>query len=270
MADDRFGYENDVLPGSARAALILSNGKTIQLQDGDFQLEEQDGTRLHGDSGALRYDDAHLSSGDATLYNTLRVPIAGTYRIVLPDGTAVWLNAASELRFPVRFNGDRRTVALRGEGYFEVAPDAQKPFSVTANGDTIQVLGTSFNISAYEPARTTTTLVSGKVAVAAPKGRKALEPGQQAVSTPASVRVSAGDMEKAIAWKNGYFYFSNESLPDIMEQLSRWYGVSVSYEEKVNPGVHIGAASAGKPAWVKSWNNCSCSAAIASASGAAS
>lgn len=241
VPDDRFGYQNDVLPGTSRATLTLSNGKTVQLQGDDFLLEEKDGTRLRSDSGALQYN-ALTASGSETLYNTLRVPLAGTYRIVLPDGTAVWLNAASELRFPVRFTGSQRIVSLRGEGYFEVAPDAQKPFSVQVAGDTINVLGTAFNISAYQPGRTATTLVSGKVAVAARKGSKALQPGQQAVSTAAALQVSPADMEKATAWKNGYFYFSNESIAEVMEQLTRWYGITVAYEGAVDTRMRIGGS----------------------------
>lgn len=241
VADNRFGHENDVLPGTSRAELILSNGKAILLQSNHLTFEEEDGTRLRSDSGALHYD-ANAASGETTLYNTLRVPVAGTYRIVLPDGTAVWLNAASELQFPVRFTGNKRTVTLRGEGYFEVAKDAQKPFSVQVNGDTLAVLGTTFNISAYDPSRTTTSLMNGKVAVAARKGKKVLEPGQAAVSTAAALKVGKADLEKATAWKNGYFYFNNESITEIMDQVARWYGITVRYSGDVPKGQHIGGS----------------------------
>ncbi|WP_341836730.1 FecR domain-containing protein [Chitinophaga pollutisoli] len=241
VPDDRFGHQNDVLPGTSRATLTLSNGQTVQLRGEDFLLEEKDGTRLRSDSGALQYNTL-AASGSETLYNTLRVPLAGTYRIVLPDGTAVWLNAASELRFPVRFTGSQRIVSLRGEGYFEVAADAQKPFSVQVEGDTINVLGTAFNISAYQSGRTATTLVSGKVAIAARKGRKALTPGQQAVSTTTALQVSPADMEKATAWKNGYFYFSNESIAEVMQQLTRWYGITVVYESAIDSRMRIGGS----------------------------
>lgn len=241
VPDNRFGYENDVLPGTSRAELTLSNGRTVLLQGDNILLQEEDGTSLRSDSGALRYDDL-ASTGSNALYNTLRVPVAGTYRIVLPDGTAVWLNAASELRFPVRFTGAQRIVTLSGEAYFEVAQNAQKPFSVQVNGDTVQVLGTAFNVSAYESSRSATTLVSGKVAIAARSGRKALAPGQQAVSSAAGLKIIRADMEKATAWKNGYFYFSNESIHDIMNQLARWYGITVAYSGTVNNNMHIGGS----------------------------
>lgn len=241
VADNRFGHENDVLPGTSRAELVLSNGKTILLQGEHMSLEEEDGTRLRSDSGAIHYD-ANTASGETALYNTLRVPVAGTYRIVLPDGTAVWLNAASELQFPVRFTGNKRTVTLRGEGYFEVAKDAHKPFSVQVYGDTVEVLGTTFNISAYDPSRTTTSLMNGKVAVAARKGKKVLEPGQAAVSTTAALKIGKADIEKATAWKNGYFYFNNESITEIMDQVARWYGITVRFNGDVAKGQHIGGS----------------------------
>lgn len=236
VADVTYGHQNDVLPGSSRAELTLSNGKKILLQTDSVQLQEEDGSTLHGRNGSLHYAAGREeNAGEDTRYNTLRVPAAGTYAITLPDGTRVWLNAESELTFPLRFKGGERSVTLRGEGFFEVAPDPEHIFRVKTEEQEIVVLGTSFNIDAYHTSRTATTLLSGKVKLHAAGKETVMLPGQLAIAGRQSVRIMAADVEKATAWKNGYFYFSKETLPAIMEQIGRWYGVTVEYNVAVDP-----------------------------------
>lgn len=239
VADHTYGYKNDVLPGTAQAELILSNGKKVMLQKDSVELEEEDGTRLRSHMGILQYAAGDEPPGTGHLYNTLRVPEAGTFFLKLPDGTSVWLNAESELTFPVRFNDNERTVVLKGEGYFEVAKDAVRPFKVSVNDNEIQVLGTTFNISAYGTV-TTTTLLSGRVAVAAAGKKALLQPGQQALSRGGSLYTAPADVEKAIAWRKGYFYFSQDPVTVIMDQLSRWYGVTIKYEGNIPMSVKYG------------------------------
>ena len=161
-------------------------------------------------------------------------------QLTLPDGTKVWLDAASSLTYPTAFKGSDRTVELTGEGYFEVAHDKRRPFTVKAGGQTIRDIGTHFNVNAYtdEPAQVT-TLLEGAVSV----DGHLLRPGEKATVTGATVsgstaggadvRVSRGDPEQAVAWKNGLFYFSDAGLETVMRQLSRWYNVDVSYEGNI-------------------------------------
>lgn len=243
VADLVYGYKNDVLPGTTQAELTLSNGEKVILRKDSVELQEEDGTRLRSNHGALQYSaGALVQQESAILYNTLRVPAAGTFHLRLPDGTGVWLNAASELTFPVRFPGSERRVELKGEGYFEVAQDAGRPFTVTVNNNEIHVMGTSFNIAAYSEQHTATTLLSGKVAVAAQGKNIVLKPGQQAVAVPGSLTVHAADVEAVTAWKNGYFYFNETTITGVMEQLSRWYGITVAYHGNISRSVKYGGS----------------------------
>jgi ferric-dicitrate binding protein FerR (iron transport regulator) len=219
---------NDVLPGSSQAVLQLANGKTVTLgsQAGNT-ITEADGTTIRRGNGRLEYADAG-DSAVAGLYNTLTTR-AGQYQLTLEDGTRVWLNAASSLTFPVHFNGAERKVTLSGEGYFDVAANAHQPFKVTVNGVDVLVLGTRFNIGAYGPA-IKTTLVSGAVKVQLP-GQRAwqLAPGQQASVQQEQVAITPADVEKAVAWKEGIFYFKDDDFRDIMEQVARWYDLELEF-----------------------------------------
>lgn len=229
VADQSHTFHNDVLPGSNQAVLQLGNGKTVALgsQAGDT-ITEADGTTIRRGNGSLVYADAGDSAA-AGLYNTLTTR-AGQYQLTLEDGTKVWLNAASSLTFPVHFNGAERKVTLTGEGYFEVAANARQPFKVTVNQVDVLVLGTQFNIGAYGPA-IKTTLVSGTVKVQLPGQRSwQLAPGQQASVQQAQVSITRADTEKAIAWKEGIFYFKDDDFRDIMEQVARWYDVELEFK----------------------------------------
>ncbi|QJB32057.1 FecR domain-containing protein [Chitinophaga oryzae] len=226
---------HDAQPGTSKAVLTLADGTTVPLDSaGASQFEEKDGTRINKSQGSLVYGHSG-NTEEKILFNTLATPRGGEYQITLPDGSRVWLNAASSLRFPTRFAGNERTVYLNGEAYFEITPNARQPFHVQlSDNQQITVLGTSFNVMNYaDENNSTTTLVTGKVMVSRPGGQQAvLAPSQQAVITRGQDRiaVSEADVDKTIAWKTGMFEFEDDDLPSIMRQLARWYDVTVVYE----------------------------------------
>ncbi|WP_341835399.1 FecR domain-containing protein [Chitinophaga pollutisoli] len=221
-------YKNDVPPGGNRASLMLANGDVIDLDAAaDGKLAQQGTTRISKlQDGQVAYNEDE----DATVaaWNTLTTPRGGQFRLTLPDGTQVWLNAASSLRFPTAFVGKERIVELTGEAYFEVAKDAGKPFIVkAAGGMDVQVLGTHFNVAAYEEEPSSTvTLLEGAVTV----NRQQLEPGQQAIRQNGHIRIRPADTEQAVAWKNGYFSFNDADITTVMKELERWYDIKVQYD----------------------------------------
>lgn len=222
--------KNDVQPGSDKAQLFLSDGQQVDLGR-EHKLSEKNGVQIVDVKGGITYDPTS-STTKKLIYNTLVVPKAGTYHLTLADGTKVWLNAQSQIRFPVQFNQHDRKVYLEGEAYFEVAKDSKRPFSVVINdSNTIEVLGTSFNINSYK-ATSTTTLVDGSVRVNNGKEQQLLKPGQQA-HVGEGIKVEQGDVEKAIAWKGGDFYFKSDGIDEITEQLSRWYDVDFKFKGEI-------------------------------------
>jgi transmembrane sensor len=239
-----------ILPGGNKAILTLADGSTIILDTaGNTTLAQQGATKvIKLNNGQLAYKDSSAQNAGATvLYNSIRTPNGGQYRIILPDGTNAWLNAASELRFPIRFTGIERTVQLIGEAFFEVAKNSTMPFKViTTDGHhretgSVEVLGTSFNVNAYnnEPA-VKTTLVEGKVKVSTPASGNdrqpvLLTPGMQSIFSQdqeqaGRIQVRKVDTDDVIAWKNGLFNFNNADIKTVMRQLARWYDVEVVYE----------------------------------------
>lgn len=220
-------------PGSNKATLQLANGKQIILNDiptgKDVQVAGM--KIIKTAAGKVIYQvDQHESS---EAINTITTPRGGEHEIVLADGSKVWLNASSSLRFPVAFNKNNRTVELNGEAYFEIAKDASKPFSVNANGTTIAVLGTSFNINAYNDNPTVTaTLLDGSVKFKKAGKEVLLTPGQQGIvfNNGSDIKVAAADIEKVMGWKNGYFVFRDENIAEIMKQVSRWYNVDIEFD----------------------------------------
>lgn len=230
--DSRKAATADILPGGNRAILTLANGKTIALS------EAEAGIIIHDDQ--VTYTDrskqiARLSP-DAFGYMVLATPNGGTYQVTLPDGSEVWLNAASELIYPLRFSGTERVVTISGEAYFSVAKNAQNPFKVISKQQEIQVLGTAFNVSAYadEP-ETKTTLVQGGVQIRNVQSGaiNRLLPNEQSVVHASSTEIQQVDAEPYIAWKNGYFYFKHTPFEEVMRQLARWYDVEVIYRGEV-------------------------------------
>ena len=229
----------DISPGGNKAILTLGDGSSIVLDSAkNGSLASQGNTNVtKSKKGELVYNSSGPADKSA-LYNTVTTPKGGQYHIILPDGSKVWLNAASSLRFPTAFTGKERKVEITGEVYFEVAHNTKMPFVVTSGETEIKVLGTHFNVMAYSDEKVlNTTLLEGSVKVSRAGKFALLSPGQQA-----SVRMISDDIrivddidiEKEMAWKNGYFQFEDDNLENIMRQISRWYDVDVTYEG--NPG----------------------------------
>lgn len=246
---------NDISPGGNKAILTLDNGEKVVLEDAKNGVISQQGNAAVNktDSGQLSYQSTGNTSA-AIVYNTITTPYGGQYQVTLQDGTKVWLNAGSSLRFPAAFSGDHRNVTLTGEAYFEVAKDKARPFFVTVGAGaatplTVKVLGTHFNINAYpEEQQHTVTLVEGAVKVDYGAANALLAPGREAVLDKVSGRLqtAATDTESAIAWKNGYFIFDNEKVESIMRQISRWYDVKISYQGDVSKKAIGGSLSRSK------------------------
>ncbi len=238
-------YYNDVAPGTSKATLTLGNGQVIVLDEtaqGDLGFHE--GTRMQNDSALLRYEARDDQDSEVT-YNTFTTPVGGSYALVLSDGTKVWLNALSSLRFPTRFTGQHRTVILEGEAYFEVVTQPGKHFMVTTGeGINVEVLGTHFNIMSYpDEKKMITTLLEGKVELKR-EGDLAtytLQPGEAAHynKSDRKTHISNADVDEAVAWKNNIFLFNNDNLTDIMRRLERWYDVKVEYNGKTKVNSHF-------------------------------
>lgn len=235
-------YKSDVAPGSGKAVLTLANGRQILLEGaGKGSLAREGATDIIMlDSGALAYQPTG-NDNHTTGYNTITTPRAGQYNIQLPDGSKVWLNAASSLRFPVAFAGKERVVEVTGEAYFEIAANARQPFKVKAGQQEVQVLGTHFNISAYAEDKTvSTTLLEGLVRVTNGEATQYLHPGQQAQSDNQSIAlVKQPNIDEVMAWKNGVFRFNESSVEMVMKQLERWYDVEVVYESSNRPATQF-------------------------------
>jgi transmembrane sensor len=230
--------KNDVAPGGNKALLILADGSTIVLDsaaNGAIAKQEMTTIRKSAD-GQIIYEAnsspvSRLPS--AVLYNTMRTPKGGQYQLTLPDGSKVWLNAASSITYPTTFNGSTREVSMTGEAYFEVAKNRSKPFVVKTTKEEIRVLGTEFNVNAYEDeAAMKTSLLEGSVKI----GNKTLRPGQAYISG----HVVQTNTQQDVAWKNGYFNFDKADLPAVLRQLSRWYDIEVKYEGPVKRRVFRG------------------------------
>lgn len=229
----------NIIPGGNKATLTLANGKKISLTDSDEgQLAEQAGIRVTKTAeGQLIYTVTNVGPAEAgaePLYNVIETPTGGKYEVNLPDGTRVWLNSASSLRYPLRFSNQERKVEMTGECYFEVAQHKSKPFRVSFSNQTVEVLGTHFNINAYsdEPA-VKTTLLEGSVRLNYKGMARVLKPGQQAAVNGNDLTLSNVDLEQVVAWKKGDFAFDGTPLKAILRQISRWYNVEVSFEGTV-------------------------------------
>lgn len=242
-------FKNDVAPGGNKAVLTLANGTTIVLDRAhNGQVANQGNVKVvKVNSGLLAYSSPQAAGGGqpavdgketVVQFNRLSTPRGGQYQLVLPDGSKVWLNAASSIRYPTAFAGKERKVEITGEVYFEVAHDPDKPFRVVAGDMEVEVLGTHFNINAYEDEATiNTTLLEGGIKVTEGSHVQMLRPGEQAqLNRDGQIRlVKDANVDAAVAWKNGYFSFDKAGLQAVMHQLSRWYNVDVSYQGDIPP-----------------------------------
>ncbi|RQO71984.1 hypothetical protein DBR43_12235 [Pedobacter sp. KBW06] len=229
----------DLQPGKHQAVLTLANGSKIELEDlqkGRFASEA--GVILEkSEDGQISYktNNNTASAKERPLsYNTVSTPKGGLYQVILPDGTKVWLNAASSLKYPVQFASQERRVTLTGEAYFEVSKRKAQPFIVSTDQQVVKVLGTHFNINSYSDHRqTSTTLLEGRVSVSAlarPSASKILEPGQQAQLKGTEITLTKANTEAVMAWKRNLFSFDDADLKTIMTEFSRWYDVPVFFE----------------------------------------
>ena len=232
-----------IVPGSKKAVLILDNGEAIDLKStSGVELKEKDGTVIQVDSTALNYQQAPARTSEKLAYNKVNVPRGGEYQLTLSDGSKVQLNSMSSIRFPVQFAQACRLVELEGEAYFEVSKTGQ-PFIVQTKGMKIEVLGTTFNISAYANEEYQTTLVSGSVKVQTENGsNRILKPSEQACITSGSNQINVRNVDTAFytSWIHGKINFKDQRLDDIMKTLARWYDMDVVYENEATKELRFG------------------------------
>jgi len=235
--------KSDVQPGGNKAILTLANGQHIVLDSAaNGTLAQQGSAQVVKEAGELKYEAGSSGEKPEIAYNILSTPKGGQYRLVLPDGSKVWLNAASSIRYPATFASNERSVHITGEAYFEVTKNKSKPFRVHFGNGVVEVLGTHFNVNAYNDEDIIkTTLLEGSVKVRSDIGNQQsdsliLQPGQQDIFYP-YVHVSRIkkdiDTEETVAWINDLFIFRDQDLESIMRQISRWYDVQVTYDKNV-------------------------------------
>jgi transmembrane sensor len=226
--------QNDVMPGTSGAILKLEDGSSIVLDKAsNGNLVQQGNTLVVKSGAAISYVYKNAQGENQVHYNTVETPRGRQYQLVLQDGTKVWLNAASSIKFPVAFIGNERTVEITGEAYFEVAKNREKPFHVMCNGSMIEVLGTHFNVNAYPDEETTnTTLLEGSVRVVKGSSEKTIKPGEQAqISIDGNLHTTSNvNVDEVVAWKNNAFLFDNTDVKKLMRQLSRWYNVDIVFK----------------------------------------
>ncbi len=233
----QINYKNDLPPGGDKALLTLADGSVIVLDDAkNGPLTRQGNTKIIKLDGKINYNSTDAAKNEI-VYNSISTPRGGQYQIILPDGSGVWLNSTSSIRFPTTFAGKSRTVEITGEAYFEVTKNKSMPFIVKANKAEIQVLGTHFNVMAYsDESLLKTTLIEGSVQFIKGNKTSILTPGQQSqLSGDGLVKVVSDiDVNKVIAWKNGVFNFEGADIATVLRQIARWYDVEVEYNEKVD------------------------------------
>jgi hypothetical protein len=235
-------------PITNKAMLTLADGRTISLDEAqNGEIARQAGVTItKTKDGQLVY----TGKADASAINRIITPKGSQYQLSLPDGTKVWLNAASSLSYPAAFTGAKREVNLIGEAYFEVSENRKMPFIVHSKGQEIEVLGTHFNVNAYDDeTRTETTLIKGSVRVKLLNSTKStlLKPGEQAVVELNKLDKSAVNVAEAIAWKEGYFLFEDEGIQSIMRKIARWYDIDVVYAPNISQQKLGGNISRSKP-----------------------
>jgi len=238
---------NDILPGKNQAYLELADGSKIILDESaPAKIWEESGVLVtKSGEGKLVYDFAgtsELTTADPA-YHTISTPKGGEYQLILPDGTKVWLNASSHLKFPTVFDGNERKVELSGEAYFDVVSNKERPFVVQTTKETVHVLGTKFNMSSYPDENSSrTTLLEGEVKIS-PKNtsnrERTLSPGQQSIIQGDRIKIAEVNVDEVVSWKNGEFMFNRESIESVMRRIARWYDVEVIYKTPIGNDVKI-------------------------------
>jgi len=232
-------------PGRDKATLVLSSGKTIVLEDvANGKLTEELGTTIEKtEKGGINYK-IEGNTDVRIAMNLLNVPKGGQFQITLSDGTKVWLNSNSSLKYPSAFSASERRVELKGEAYFEVSKNKQKPFIVETSLQKVEVLGTKFNINAYDDESSTqTSLAEGSVRVSCKNNTTLLKPGQQSTLTDQNIAVRSINLDQVLDWKNGDFNFSNNNLKEIMRKISRWYNIEVIFEGPISQETYVAQIS---------------------------
>jgi len=236
-------YVKDILPAGNRATLTLGNGENISLRDlKQGELPNTDGVNItKRNNGLLVYNAVDSKGTVSSAYHTMKTPKGGIYQLTLPDGTNVWLNAASTLKYPASFRSrqDRR-VELDGEAYFEVTHNKNLPFKVVGGGQVVEVLGTHFSVNTYaKKSVVSTTLMEGKVKI----GTTVLKPGEEALNTNGKITIASADLAAALDWKNGDFVFrTGDDFKSIMNTIARWYDVDIVYELDKDPDIEPGGS----------------------------
>ncbi|MBS1531923.1 MAG: FecR domain-containing protein [Bacteroidetes bacterium] len=237
----------DLAPGGNKAVLTLANGSKIDLDKiKNGTLAAQPGANIIKQNEQLDYRSAGNPVVTGVSYNTLSTPKGGQFQLTLADGTKVWLNAASSLKFPTAFTGNERVVELTGEAYFDVAHNAKQPFKVKTAGQTVEDIGTQFNVNSYaDEDAAATTLVEGSVKIYDAKGQTAIKPGEQYLlrANGESKVKNDVDVDEVTAWKSGMFQFDNADIQTIMRQIGRWYNVNVEYSGPVPASTYHGRIS---------------------------
>jgi len=219
---------NDPLPGTDKAVLTLADGRQIVLDSSATSRIAANGIRI--ENGTISYDAIDVPSE-----NLITVPRGGQYKVLLSDGTKVWLNAESSLRYATSFTGSERKVVLTGEGFFEVSKNKEKPFIVESSGNTIKVLGTQFNVNSYGDENAfIATLVEGSVQITHGTLSKRMNPGEEARVTVAEMKIETVDTYEATAWKEGEFVFRNATVFSVVSQIARWYNLQVEFRDHVD------------------------------------
>ncbi|HET9434584.1 MAG TPA: FecR domain-containing protein, partial [Chitinophagaceae bacterium] len=230
-------FKNDVSPGGNKATLTLADGSTIVLDEAqNGELAQQGNSKIIKLDGKLSYDPINKNPKEV-VYNTISTPNGGQYQLELADGSRVWLNATSSIHFPTTFIGKERRIEITGEAYFEIAKNRKMPFVVAINGAEVQVLGTHFNINAYnDEDNVKTTLLEGSIKFVNGDHSNILKPGQQSQLAKDGTFKVANDVnvDEVVAWKNGLFAFENASIEKVMRQFSRWYDVEIEYRGKTD------------------------------------
>ncbi|MVZ65902.1 DUF4974 domain-containing protein [Sphingobacterium sp. DK4209] len=238
VEDKVYGQHNDILPGKPAAVLEIEGEESISLIDVNGNRTLKHGLVANGSTLIYKNINQHLNP-----LHTLKIPIRATYEVILSDGTKVWMNADSKIKYYANFSKNERRIILEGQAYFDVAKDRDRPFIVESNGVSVQAVGTEFDVNSYSK-NLSVKLIEGKVKVSARKGEVSLNAREEIQITGTQMKVvPILNLEEALAWKNGYFYFDNKNLDQILNEVERWYGVNIKYNKNINQTRYFGSIS---------------------------